>query len=200
MSFPDRCKVNKFIPKKTFYEKIGVSSAIKDEFINDIEKITWLYKLSEDTLGITKTEQTEEIQVFEVILKNKKLPKNIIKIISKSIPYKILFILKFEDEFCYSIKVEDVYFTEWDEEIKINLSGLTLDTIYENIVKSIIKEQDNDKDFDYIIESKCKRDDLLKKIEQLKYKINNEKQFNRKVELNEKLNLLYDEMERMLNE
>ena len=37
MSFPDRCKVNKFIPKKTFYEKIGVSSAIKDEFINDIE-------------------------------------------------------------------------------------------------------------------------------------------------------------------
>ena len=33
MSFPDRCKVNKFIPKKTFYEKIGVSSAIKDEFI-----------------------------------------------------------------------------------------------------------------------------------------------------------------------
>ena len=108
MSFPDRCKVNKFIPKKTFYEKIGVSSAIKDEFINDIEKITWLYKLSEDTLGITKTEQTEEIQVFEVILKNKKLPKNIIKIISKSIPYKILFILKFEDEFFYSIKGEDV--------------------------------------------------------------------------------------------
>lgn len=201
ISFPERCKVNKFIPKKTFYEKIGLSTAVKDGFVNYIEKIIWLYKLSEETIGITKTEKTEEIQVFELTLKSKIIPKNIIRIITKSIPYKILFVLKFENEFCYVIRVaEDIYFTEWNEEITMNLVGLNLDDIYKDIVKSIIKEQDNDKEFEDIIDKKNKVDELYKKIEQLKNKINNEKQFNKKVELNLELQKLNKEMKELIYE
>ena len=201
INFPERCKVNKFIPKKTFYEKIGLSTAVKDDFVNYIEKIIWLYKLSEETIGITKTEKTEEIQVFELTLKSKIIPKNIIRIITKSIPYKILFVLKFENEFCYAIRVgEDIYFTEWDEEITMNLVGLNLDDIYKDIVKSIIKEQDNDEEFEHIINKKNKVDELYKKIEQLKNKINNEKQFNKKVELNLELQKLNKEMEELIDE
>ena len=59
---PKSCYVNKFIPKKVFYEKVGVSSNVKEEFINLVDRITWLYKLSEDTLGLTKTDDLEEIQ------------------------------------------------------------------------------------------------------------------------------------------
>lgn len=201
ISFPERCKVNKFIPKKTFYEKIGLSTAVKDEFVNYIEKIIWLYKLSEETIGITKTEKTEEIQVFELTLKSKIIPKNIIRIITKSIPYKILFVLKFENKFCYAIRVvEDIYFTEWNEKITMNLVGLNLDDIYKNIVKSIIKEQDNDEEFEHIINKKNKVDELYKKIEQLNNKINNEKQFNKKVELNLELQKLNKEMEELIDE
>lgn len=200
INLPDRCKVNKFIPKKTFYEKIGISTSVKDDFINNIDKITWLYKLSEDTLGISKSQDVEEIQVFEIILKEKVLPKNIIKIISKAIPYKILFVLKYDEDYCYSIKVDDIYFTEWNEDIGFNINGLTLGTIYENIVKSIIKENDNTNTFDDIIENKSKIDELSKKIEQLTNKVNNEKQFNKKVELNLELQKLKKEMEALLNE
>ena len=201
INFPERCKVNKFIPKKTFYEKIGLSTSVKDDFVNYIEKIIWLYKLSEETIGITKTEKTEEIQVFELTLKNKIIPKNIIRIITKSIPYKILFVLKFENEFCYAIRVvEDIYFTEWNEEITMNLVGLNLDDIYKDIVKSIIKEQDNDEEFEHIINKKNKVDELYKKIEQLNNKINNEKQFNKKVELNLELQKLNKEMEELIDE
>lgn len=201
ISFPERCKVNKFISKKIFYEKIGLSTAVKDDFVNYIEKIIWLYKLSEETIGITKTEKTEEIQVFELTLKSKIIPKNIIRIITKSIPYKILFVLKFENEFCYAIRVvEDIYFTEWNEEITMNLVELNLDDIYKDIVKSIIKEQNNDKGFEHIIDKKNKVDELYKKIEQLKNKINNEKQFNKKVELNLELQKLNKEMEELIDE
>lgn len=200
ISLPDRCKVNKFIPKKTFYEKIGVSTSVKDDFINNIDKITWLYKLSEDTLGISKSQDVEEIQIFEIILKEKVLPKNIIKIISKAIPYKILFVLKYDKDYCYSIKVDNIYFTEWNEDIELNINGLTLETIYENIVKSIIKENNNTNTFDDIIENKSKVDELTKKIEQLTNKVNNEKQFNKKVELNLELQKLKKEMEDLLNE
>lgn len=201
ISFPERCKVNKFMPKKTFYEKIGLSTSVKDDFVNYIEKIIWLYKLSEESIGITKTEKTEEIQVFELILKSKIIPKNIIRIITKSIPYKILFVLKFENEFCYAIRVvEDIYFTEWNEKITMDLVGLNLDDIYKDIVKSIIKEQDNDEEFEHIINKKNKVDELYKKIEQLKNKINNEKQFNKKVELNLELQKLNKEMEELIDE
>ena len=31
---PKNCYVNKFLPKKIFYEKVGVSSGVKDEFVN----------------------------------------------------------------------------------------------------------------------------------------------------------------------
>lgn len=200
INLPDRCKVNKFIPKKTFYEKIGVSTSVKDDFINNIDKITWLYKLSEDTLGISKSQEVEEIQIFEIILKEKVLPKNIIKIISKAIPYKILFVLKYDKDYCYSIKVDNIYFTEWNEDIELNINGLTLETIYENIVKSIIKENNNTNTFDDIIENKSKVDELTKKIEQLTNKVNNEKQFNKKVELNLELQRLKKEMEELKNE
>lgn len=200
INLPDRCKVNKFIPKKTFYEKIGVSTSIKDDFINNIDKITWIYKLSEDTLGISKSQDVEEIQIFEIVLKEKVLPKNIIKIISKAIPYKILFVLKYDKDYCYSIKVDNIYFTEWNEDIEFNINGLTLETIYENIVKSIIKENNNTNTFDNIIENKSKVDELSKKIEQLTNKVNNEKQFNKKVELNLELQRLNKEMEVLLNE
>ena len=200
INLPDRCKVNKFIPKKTFYEKIGVSTSIKDDFINNIDKITWIYKLSEDTLGISKSQDVEEIQIFEIVLKEKVLPKNIIKIISKAIPYKILFVLKYDKDYCYSIKVDNIYFTEWNEDIEFNINGLTLETIYENIVKSIIKENNNTNTFDNIIENKSKADELSKKIEQLTNKVNNEKQFNKKVELNLELQRLNKEMEVLLNE
>lgn len=200
INLPDRCKVNKFIPKKIFYEKIGVSTSIKDDFINNIDKITWLYKLSEDTLGISKSPDVEEIQIFEIILKEKVLPKNIIKIISKAIPYKILFVLKYDKDYCYSIKVDNIYFTEWNEDIEFNINGLTLETIYENLVKSIIKENNNTNTFDDIIENKSKVDELTKKIEQLTNKVNNEKQFNKKVGLNLELQKLKKEMEDLLNE
>ena len=42
-------------------------------------------KLSEDTLGLTKTEEIEEIQIFQIDVKEKKIPLNVIKTIRKKI-------------------------------------------------------------------------------------------------------------------
>lgn len=193
------CVINKFLPKTLFYKKLGLSTTLKDEFVNLIEKIIWKYKLSEDTLGITKTEKVEEIQIFELHLKEKKLPQNIIKAITKAIPYKILFIIYYKEEFCYSIKAEEIYFSEWNEKINIDFYGLNLETVYENIVKSIIKEENTSKDFEIVIENKNKEIKLSKELEQLRNKMKLEKQFNKKVELNQKLKEKERELEVIIN-
>ena len=197
---PKSCYVNKFIPKKVFYDKVGVSSNVKDEFISLVDRITWLYKLSEDTLGITKTEEIEEIQIFQIDVKEKKVPTNVIKTITKGVKYKVLFVIKYQDDYCYSIKVEDSYNSEWNDVIEFNFNAINLRTVYENIVKKIIKEETNEKSFSKIIEDNDYKKELENKINKLKQKIKSEKQFNRKVELNTELNFLIKEMEEINNE
>ena len=197
---PKSCYVNKFIPKKVFYEKVGVSSNVKEEFVNLVDRITWLYKLSEDTLGLTKTEEIEEIEIFQIDVKEKKVPTNVIKTITKGVQYKVLFVIKYQDNYCYSIKVEDIYNSEWNDNIEFNFNAINLRTVYENIVKKIIKEETNEKSFSKIIEDNNYKKELENKINKLKQKIKSEKQFNKKVELNKELNNLKKEMEELLNE
>lgn len=192
---PKDCYVNKFLPKKLFYEKVGVSSGVKDEFVNLVDRITWLYKLSPDTIGITKTENIEEIQIFQIDVKEKKVPLSVIKTITKGVQYKILFLIKYNNEICYSTKVDDIYTTEWNDNVIFDFNAINLEIVFENIVKQIIKEESNDKKFDEIIELKNNRDNLEKRINQLRQKIKVEKQFNRKVELNKELNILLKELE-----
>lgn len=195
---PKDCYVNKFLPKKIFYEKVGVSSGVKDEFVNLVDRITWLYKLSPDTIGIPKTENIEEIQIFQIDVREKELPLAVIKTITKGVQYKILFLIKYNDDYTYSIKVEDnIYSSNWNEEINFEFNAINLEIVYENIVKLIIKEESNEKQFDKIIEEKNYKVELEKKINQLRLKIKNEKQFNRKMELNMKLNDLLDKLKEM---
>ena len=200
MKLPKKCEVNKFIPKKVFYEKVEVSSSVREDFINLVDRITWLYKLSPDTIGISKTDKVEEIEIFQIDLKEKKVPTTILKTITKGIPYKILFILKYNDDICYLTKVDEIYYTEWNKNIELDFNVINLDVLYENIVKQIINEKDDNRNFEVIIEEKNIVNDLEKKINTLKIKIKNEKQFNRKIELNNELNKLISELEEIIDE
>lgn len=199
-NLPKECEVNKFLPKKIFYEKVGVSSSVKDDFVNLVDRITWLYKISPDTVGISKTEKVEEIEIFQIDLKEKKIPNTILKTITKGIPYRIIFVLKYENELCYSVKVEDFYTSEWNQKLEFNYNAINLEIVYENIVKNIIGEKENHNSFNDIIENKKNKEFLENKINNLKNKIKKEKQFNRKVELNKELKFFTKELEELKNE
>ena len=200
LELPKKCYVNKFLPKKIFYEKVGVSSGVRDEFVNLVDRITWLYKLSPDTIGIPKTDNIEEIQIFQIDVKEQKIPLSVIKTITKGVQYKILFLIKYEEDFCYSIKVDDLYVSEWNDNISFEFNAINLERVFENIVKSIIKENNNEKQFNQIIGEKTAIAELEKKINQIKQKIKTEKQFNRKLELNKELNNLNRILEGYKNE
>ncbi len=200
INLPKKCIVNKFLSKKLFCDKVKISINVKNDLKNLVERITWLYKLSPDTIGITKTNKVEEIQIFQLDIRDKKLPISIINMITKAIPYKILFIIKYKKEYCYATKVEEIYFSNWNEDVKFNFNAINLEILYENIVKSIIKEKDNNQKFDNILKNKITLKKLDKQISILTKKVQSEKQFNRKVELNIELNKLKQEMEELLNE
>lgn len=188
LDLPKACVVDKFISKKTFYERVNISKQIKDEFIEKLNKIYWKYKLSEDTINISKNENVEEIEIFELELREKYNCKNIIKIITKNIPYPILFLIKYEKDFQYAIKYNEyIYFNDWNNELIFDFNALNLEIIYNNIVKSIINIDPSIKDLDNEIK---KINEILKlenEIKRLERKIRSEKQFNIKVQYNDEI-------------
>jgi len=200
INLPSNCEVNKFIPKKAFYEKVNISSSAKQDFIDKLEKIYWKYKLSEDTINIIKTEDVEEIEIFELVLKEKCDIKSLIKVITKEIPYIILFKIKFNDEFQYAIKVdENILITNWNEEKEFNFAGINLKEVYNNIVRKIINDESTT-NINIVLEKNKQKDELEKKIVILKNRINKEVQFKKKVELNHELRNFEKKLEELLNE
>ena len=200
IELPKECVVDKFIPKKIFYEKVSLSSNLKQEFVDKVDKIYWKYKISEDTLNISKTENVEEIEIFELTLKEKVNCQNIIKVITKNIQYHILFEIKYKDEIQYAIKYnDDIYFTNWNEKIDFNFNGIDLNAVYENIIRSVTNISEQNSNIDEELEKSKKLKELKKKIERLENKMKAEKQFNKKVELNKNILKLKKQKEKFSN-
>ena len=191
---PQKAIVNKFIAKTKFYEKVSLSSKLQNEFINKIQRITWKYKLAEDTIGISKTDKVTEIQIFEIELKEQVIPKNVLKVIDKAIPYQILYQFVFRDSTAYGITLKEdntthnYYLSGWNEKCYFDFTGTDLEKVYQKLIKIFISNEAKNKgDFDTIIDTDNKIKRLKKEIETLVNKIRKEQQFNRKVDLNKSL-------------
>ena len=198
IELPKACVVDKFIPKKTFYEKVNIPNTIREEFIDKLSKIYWKYKISEDTINISKTENVEEIEVFELELKEKYNCKNIVRIVTKNIPYPILFYIKYEDDFQYAIKYNDeIFFSEWNDNITFTFMGLNIETIYYNIVKAITNIDNKANNLECEIQKKNNIIKIENEISKLENKIRSEKQFNIKVQYNEQISKLKKEIEEL---
>lgn len=194
LKLPRAAFVNKYVPKNKFYEKAALSSKLQKEFVDKIQKITWKYKLAESTVGITKTDKVTEIQIFEIELKEQVIPKNVLKVIDKAIPYQILYRFIYKDNEAYGITLkennnaENYYFSDWNEDKNFDFTGINLEKVYQKLVKAFIRsEVQNKSSFNDIIDTDNKIKALENEIGVLENRISKEKQFNRKVEINKVL-------------
>lgn len=214
-NIPDRALLNRRIPKVKFYEQIGVDKKLERKFIDEIETINWKYKLSEETTNLESTKDVEEIQVFEIALKEKYISREVLENIDRVIPYPVLYILKYEDNIKLAIAykernkldenkmvVHSYYQSKWmkERELVIDiLKGLSLEGVYDNIIRQLIPlENKIEDDIDKLIELDEKRKSLEKEIVKLEGKMKREKQFNKKVDLNIELQKKKKELEELL--
>lgn len=198
LNLPNSAFVNRFLSKQTFIKKISNGKAI----FSDIEKITWAYKLSVSTINIEGTKQVEEIHIFNIILKSKDIPFKALKETNKLIPYPILFVFEYKEEFCYGISLleeKKYYFSKWNEEKEFSFVDTNLEKVYQNIVKQFLTNIKSDTKKDIGFKETIKIDkqiqQLSKSIEVLKGKIAREKQPNKQFALNKELKKLKKELE-----
>jgi len=190
INLPKSCFVNKFIPKNTFTNKAMLTSRVKDDFTQSLQRITWKYKLSPETISIPAQWNVEEIQIFEIELKEKVIPHNVLKVIDKLIPYPILYVFKYAENTAYGITLKNdpnksYYFSEWNEPIVFEFHAINLEKVYQNIIKRFIREAPTENQgFEEIVATERKITTLKNEIQALRNKILSEKQFKKKVSLN----------------
>jgi hypothetical protein len=97
---PKHTNVNKVIPKNSFDKHTNTKQ--KKLFIDVVERIKWLYKLSKESINLAGKDILE-IQIFEIELRKKEKIEVLLDLIDKSIPYHIIFILRFKGEFSLSV-------------------------------------------------------------------------------------------------
>ncbi len=214
LNFPKSTEVNKFIPKQKIYTKVTISNSLKNSFVEDIEKIVWVNKLAPTTLNIDKGSSIKEIEVFHIILKNKKFNKKILETIDKAIPYYILFVLEHENKFklCLGYKEKTIdntinktnivryFYSEWTKEPKLEIQGNKLDTIYENLLVQLsnnLISREQEKDIKDKVKTAVEIEELEEEIKKLTAKMNNEPQLNRQVKYNRKIKELKNKIEEL---
>ena len=206
-NLPQSTIVNRGIPKKTFVNQWGANTRMKDHFTNDVVRVEWLAKLAPSTINVADGKEVHEITIFLVPIKDENCPDDIFSFIDGMILRHTLFILRWGDMTCLHLnykewmesstntdktfRIAKTYRSQWikDTEISLSIEGLTMDAIYETLVRQVAGER-------IIIQSESLREDvekstqremLLKEIEIVKRKINNEKQPKKKFELHQQL-------------
>lgn len=194
---PKSTIVNRFIPKNAFDDY--TNSSQKKKFTDVIDKITWLNKLSKDTINLDGND-VKEIQIFEIKLKTKEKIQPLLNIIDKAIPYHIIFIVSFGEEIYLSTAkkhnhvnnensavIDWNFASEWQSQsgsqkkTTLNLKD-SIDFIFIDFCSQITGFQS--KNIKDIIEKETIKSKINKQIEVLESKIKKEKQFNIKVEMN----------------
>ena len=191
---PHTTEIRKQLPKKAIYAKFGLKPAQRDGFDADVSRIDIVAVVSSTTVpAFAAGDNIKEFYVLAIQLKKKDYDEKNVAMLSKLIPQNILFALQYEDETQLAIYHTKLIKSDWKSttDTDIRLSGLNLDTVWENIIKDIgeIHVQEG-KTLTEQIQEDEKLVKLKRQIEELERKCRTEKQPRRRLELYEKLTSL----------
>lgn len=188
---PNTTEIRKQLPKKAIYAKFELKPAQRDGFDADVSRIDIVAVVSSTTIpAVAAGEDIKEFYVLAVQLKRKDYDEKNIVMLSKLIPQNILFALQYEDDTQLAIYHTKLIKSEWKptDDTTITLTGLNLDTVWENIIKAIgeIQVQEGKTLTEQILDDE-QRAKTLNLIAELEKKMAKETQPRKKRELFEQI-------------
>ena len=198
LGLPNTTEIRKQISKKAVYTRFQMNTAAKEKFDADISRVILVNEVNPASVNIPAGETVGGFFVMLVVLKKRDFDEKIIAALSKMIKQNILFVLEYEDESKLAIYHTKLMQTDWKstDEQRIELQGLNLDKVWENIVIAIggvnIEEGNT---LDQQIETDEKRRKLEKEIEKLEKQARAELQPKKKFELVQKVKKLKQEID-----
>lgn len=210
--YPPQSEFNRIVSKEKIYQYAKPSSAIKERFVEQVERIKWQYKLSPETINLPAKQDIKEIQVFTIHLKVKDIHDSVLHTIDKAINFPLIFQLIYNERIkttmaykrpSESDKQQWViyrYFeSDWlpiETEHTALPVALNLASLYEQIMRQQLPiKARSDETLHQQLERLNKITTLEKEAGKIQSRLNKEKQFNRKVELNRQLKQLQEKIE-----
>lgn len=203
LNFPQSCIVDRVVPKNMFYKFMEVNPRMKTRFVNDVVSITWLYKLSAQSLNVTSSNNMLEIEVFVAQLKGPDCPPDLFSFIDQNMPHHIVFILTYEDSAMLLInykdwtdnthtkfKITQTFTSPWvkRQNIQLSVQGQSLNRIYDNFVASVSGIGEHKVGaMAEIIGLKQRIAKMEAELKTLESKVRKEKQFNIQIEMNKQV-------------
>jgi hypothetical protein len=89
--WPVAAKFGRPVPKTKFYEQGSISTALREKFVAEVQRITWAYKLAETTVNLPGGTDVPEIQVFQVDTKGVDVSEPVLAAIDKAVRTPIIF-------------------------------------------------------------------------------------------------------------
>ena len=222
-NLPNECKIDKNIPKEIIYKNTEADEKLKRVFIDNVEKIRFMYLLNFSNSNIqdyiNDKERFEEIDFIKIILKEKGKENIISKLFHQLIPKSTVIILEFKNEILISVSdkrtdkekiiLGEVFNSNWiDIENKMldeldykKLNSTNLKLFYEDIIEKVrIINLSRELNYKNSIESENidLLEELNKEIEELKVLRKKETQINRIAEIQTKLLKKIEERNKIL--
>lgn len=216
-TYPPQAAFEKVLPKNKIYAHAKPTRRLQQRFTDEVAQIVWKYKLAPETIRIPAKAGVEEIQVFGVTLKaaaEDEFTEDVLRCIDKAIGFPILFEVGAADRVravaaykrpseADSAKwvVGDYFMSAWlpaDTPRSPLPVALDLASLYGQLLRRLMpyppREGESLKDH-------AERLDRIRSLQRehakLETRLNREKQFNRKVEINAEARALQTQIDEL---
>ena len=189
LGLPQSTEVKRPLPKAQLYKRFDWKPSQRESFDGEVSRLDFVNWIAPRTLpAIAEGAEVKEIFVIEVSLKSRDFDTKSIVLLAKSIPQRVIYVLRFEEEYRLAVYHTKLFLTDWQfltpNSSLLTLTGLTLDAVWQSLVSSIGQfsvEQE------YSLSEQIKvdeeRDKLLRQIAAFERQMNAAKQPRRKREL-----------------
>jgi hypothetical protein len=89
--WPTSAAFGRTVPKSKFYEHGNIRTALREKFVDDVQRVKWAYKLADSTIRLKGTSVVPEIQIFTVETKGEDVTDDVLIAIDKTVHFPIFF-------------------------------------------------------------------------------------------------------------
>lgn len=140
LGLPSTVAVGRVIPKNAFYRNLKMTSALRDAFTHDVEKIEMAASIKEATCGIPAGEHVAEVVVLALDVRERTVPRDVVAAIIRGIPNKVLVACRHEGEVALALVRQQLQVGTWQPEgdVRLALRGATLDDVWDALSEQVI--------------------------------------------------------------
>ena len=194
LGLPQFTEVKRPLPKVQLYKRFDWKPSQRECFDGSISHLDFVNWIAPRTLpAIAEGNEVKEIFVIEVSLKSRDFDQKSILLLAKSIPQRVIYLLRFENEAMLAVYHAKLFTSPWQslDSATVELSGLNLDAVWQSIVSSIGQfSVEQNKSLTEQIKVDEEHDKRLRQIAALERQMNATKQPRRKRELYSLINNL----------